>query len=64
MDLNKKVRDMVKEHGRVKTREKIESYLKHLTKHLEKSTSIDNGIDISNDIIDLQRMLEILDGAS
>lgn len=60
MSLNKKVRNMIRDNGKEETRRKIQSYLSHLKKAIEKAPSIDKGIDISNDILDLEKMLEIL----
>ena len=61
MNLEQKVRNMIKENGRVETRRKIQSFLSHLNGLILKSRSIDEGLDIEHDMQDLKRMLEILD---
>ena len=59
--LQKKLRQMIKEKGRVKTRETLNDFKKHLQERLRVAPSIDHGLDISNDIADIDAMLKWMD---
>lgn len=59
--LEKKLREMIREKGRVKTRESLNNYKKHLQERLRLAPSIDHGLDISNDIADIDAMLNLMD---
>ena len=61
MSLEKKLRKMIKEKGRLKTREALNSFKNHLQERMTKAGSIDEGIDISNDIADINAMLALMD---
>ena len=59
-EFNKKARDLVKIHGRRKAKDLLESNLRHLNRCLMKSSSIDEGLDISNDIADCQALIKLI----
>lgn len=59
--LRKKLRNMIKEKGRVATKESLNSFKKHLQERLKVAPSIDHGLDISNDIADIDAMLKWMD---
>lgn len=58
--LERKLRNMVKEHGRVATRQTLLEKIEKLNKQMLKAPGIYHAIDIEHDILDCQTMLKWL----
>tara|TARA_R110001606_G_scaffold45770_5_gene118399 strand:- start:3133 stop:3321 length:189 start_codon:yes stop_codon:yes gene_type:complete len=61
MTLEQKVRNMIKENGRYRTRITLKEEYEKLFKEFKNAGSIADSIDISNDMLEVKKMLSYLE---